>query len=180
MKKKWKIITGVFLLLLLIFIIPGLVSSGIKMKTVTHIRQPLTRVFLTFGDPVRLPEWMEGFEKIEHIYGLPFAEGSKYRITVKKGGNKIIAVEEIIKVDWKKRMVLDMKTPEGSVRADIYFFQMDDYAEIMGNFTVTGGDLFTRILLPWMKPVIRKKLNNGMDRFRQMMEKNDTDYPEKN
>ncbi len=171
MKKTWKIIIGVFVLLLLVFILPGLVTRNVKIKTVTHIRQPLARVFVTFGDPVRLREWIEGFEKIEHIYGLPFSEGSKYRLTFRIGDKKMSAVEEIIKVDWKKHLMIDVEMSRGHVTADMYFFQMDKYSEIAGTFTLSGNDPVTRILLPWMKPFIKKKLENGMNRFREMMEK---------
>ncbi|MCD6202680.1 MAG: SRPBCC family protein [Bacteroidales bacterium] len=174
MKKSWKISIGAFVLLLLVFILPGLVTRKVSIKTVTHIRQPLTRVFVTFGDPARLREWMEGFEKIEHIYGLPFSEGSKYRLTFTVGDKKMSAVEEIIKVDWKKHLVIDVEMSRGHVYADMYFFQMDKFSEIAGTFTFTGNDPITRILLPWMKPFIQKKLEHGLDRFRVMMEKKKT------
>ena len=171
MKRKWKIFTGTIVLLPLIFILPGLVTPKIKIKTNTRIKQSLTKVFVILGNPVRLSEWMDGLEKIEHIYGLPFSEGSKYRFTYTVGNSKLSAVEEIVKVDWKKRLVIDVKMSKCDIYMDMYFFQMDNYSEILVTYTLSGNDPVARLMLPWMKPMIKKKLKKGMNRFSEMMEK---------
>ena len=168
--KKNKIVLTVIAAIIVVLILPGLFSGNVDIKTVTRIKQPLSRVFITFGDPVKLPDWMEDFKKIEHVSGLPYTEGSKYRVTFSAGHKEVTAIEEILKVDWKKRLKIKMKMPGLDITADLYFFQMDNYTEMQGSYIFTGKNVLTRLMLPWMKPAIRKKITNGMDRFRMMME----------
>ena len=170
MRRKINIVLTVIAVLIVVLVLPGLITGKVDIKTVTRINQPLSRVFITFGDPLKLPEWMKNFKKIEHVSGLPYTEGSKYRVTFISGHKQVTALEKIMKVDWKKRLTINMEMPDLDVTADLYFFQMDNYTEIQGSYIFTGKNLFSRLILPWIKPAITKKITNGMDRFRMMME----------
>ncbi len=171
MKKRGKIIILLLLVLLLIFVLPGLFVKKVHFSTRTAIKKPLSSVFITFGDPARLAQWMTGFEKIDHLQGMPFCEGSKYRLTLNIDGRRFTVVEEILKITWKKHLIVDMKSEKADILMDLYFFRLDDQTMIEGTYNVQGNDLKTRILLPWIKPLIRKKIAEELEQFREMMEK---------
>ena len=171
MKKRGKIIIVSLLVFLLIFVLPGLFVKKIRFSTSTGIKKPLSSVFITFGDPARLSQWMSGFEKIDHLQGMPFCEGSKYRLTLNIDGRRFTVVEEIIKITWKKHLIVDMTSEKADILMDLYFFRLGEQTMIEGTYEVKANNLSTRILLPWIKPLIRKKIGEELEQFREMMEK---------
>ena len=170
MKRVRKIIWLALLLAMLIFILPGLLKKDVTFHTDTKIRKPLTSVFVTMGDPSRLANWMSGFEKIKLLQGMPFCEGSKYRLTLNLDNKRFTVVEEIVKITWKQHLVVNMKTDKADMLMDLYFFQMDDFTVIKGTYTVKGNSFGMRLLLPWIKPVIRRRIAGELEEFRKMME----------
>jgi len=171
MKRIRKYIFGGIVGGLLIFILPGLLTKEVTFTTDTSIKKPLSSVYITMGDPARLSGWMSGFEKIEHVQGMPFCEGSKYLMTIDHHGKKIRVLEEIVKITWKKRLKMKMSLDHAEMLADLFFFQIDDETIIKGTYTVQGKSLWMRILLPWIKPGIRRSIEEQLDDFREMMEK---------
>lgn len=169
--KRGKIILSVLLLLLLVFLLPGLIQKKVTFTTSLKIKKPLSSVFVTMGDPARLSQWMTGFEKIDHVQGMPFCEGSKYRLSLDVDNRKYTVLEEIVKITWKKHLIVDMHTKELDMRVDLIFFRLDDQTVIEGTYTLMANTPLVRILLPWMKPKIRRKIESELERFREMMEK---------
>ncbi len=166
-----KILLYLLGVLLLIFVLPGIFTGKIHFNTKTEIRKPLNSVFVTLGDPARLSHWMTGFEKIEHLRGMPFCEGSSYRLEMNLNGRKYSVIEEIVKITWKKHLVLQMRSEKTDMLLDLYFFYLNDHTVIEGAYTVKANTFGMRILLPWLKPVIRHRMENEMEQFRKMMEK---------
>ncbi len=169
-KKGKKILIYLFILLLLIFLLPGIFIGKIRFTSRTEIAKPLSSVYVTLGDPSRLSHWMSGFEKIEHLKGMPFCEGSTYRLGINMNGKKIWVTEEIVKITWKKHLVLKMSWEKADMLADLYFFYLNDHTVIEGTYVVEANSLGMRFLLPWLKPVIKNKMESEMEQFRKMME----------
>ncbi len=170
---KWtrKIAAGFVGIALLVFILPGLFTPKITFTTDTTVRKPLSSVYITMGDPSRLARWMNGFEKIEHVRGMPFCEGSTYRMTLNLKGRNVKVMEEIIRITWKKRLTMKMSLENMDMTADLIFFQIDESTVIKGTYDLRGRTWWMRLLLPWMKPVIRRDIERQLDDFREMMEK---------
>ncbi len=171
MKKTGKILLLLLLLLLLVLVLPGLINKQVTFHTKVEINKPLSSVYITIGDPARLSHWMTGFKKIEHIQGMPFCEGSKYRLTFADGDRIHTIIEEIIKITWKKHLVIDMHTDEMDMRMDLFFFQVDDLTVVEGTYLLTANSFRMRILLPWVKPAIKKRIEEEFGYFKKMMEK---------
>ena len=176
MKKTWKILLSLLFLLLLVFLLPGMINKEVTFHTKLKINKPLSSVYITMGDPGRLSHWMTGFKKIEHLQGMPFCEGSKYRLTFSDGDHTYTIIEEIIKITWKKRLVVDMHADEMDIRMDLFFFRMDDLTMIEGTYTLKPNTFWMRILLPWVKPAIKKRIEEEFGYFKKMMEETNVSY----
>ncbi len=170
MRKSVKVLLYLLIILLLVFVLPGIFTGKIHFNTKTEIQKPLSSVFVTIGDPARLAHWMTGFEKIEHLKGMPFCEGSSYRLTMNLNGKRFKIIEEIEKITWKKHLVVKMRSENSDMLADLYFFYLDGRTVIEGSYTIEPNTFGMRILLPWLKPVIRHKVEAQLDQFREMIE----------
>ena len=170
MRKSVKFLLYLLIILLLVFVLPGIFTGKIHFKTKTEIKKPLSSVFVTIGDPARLAHWMTGFEEIEHLKGMPFCEGSSYRLTMNLNGKRFKVIEEIEKVTWKKHLVVKMRTEKSDMLADLYFFYLDNRTVIEGSYTIVPNTLGMKFLLPWLRPVIRQKVKTQLDQFREMIE----------
>jgi hypothetical protein len=159
------VLIGLFLLLIL----PGLVIRNVKISTKIAIHKPVSAVYVGLADPTNLPYWFEGFQKIEHIQGMPMVPGSIYRITWKKEGHVYSAMEKVEKLDWKKNLKLEMLFRGFRINSDLYFFEIDKITYVKGTHVVSAHGLWNRIILPWARHRIKKEIEQNLDRFKDMM-----------
>lgn len=165
-----KLIKYILPAIIILVILPGLVTQHVKLSTKTAVNKPVNAVYIGLADPARLPYWFEGFQKIEHIQGMPFVEGSVYRIIWERKGKIFSATEKVVTLDWKKNLKLEMKINGLTITSDFYFYLVNDQTIVDATHMLSAHGIGKRILLPWAKPWIRKELESNFEHFRKMME----------
>ncbi|NOY38161.1 MAG: SRPBCC family protein [Chlorobi bacterium] len=165
-----KLIKYILPALIILLILPGLVTRKVKVTTKVAVQKPIAAVYIGLADPAKLPYWFEGFQKIEHLQGMPFVPGSVYRITWERKGQTFSAVEKVVKIDWKKNLKLEMHIRGLQIDSDIYFYEIEDKTYVDGTHLISAKGLVKKILLPWAKPWIKKELYQNFMHFKEMME----------
>ncbi|MGS2764404.1 SRPBCC family protein [Sinomicrobium sp. M5D2P9] len=74
-----------------------------KFSESIEIDGPNEKVAELFVNPDYLNEWMEGFQSIEHLSGMPGTQGAKSRLTFQTGKRKIEMEETITAINLPKK-----------------------------------------------------------------------------
>lgn len=75
-----------------------------KYTCSVHIDLPIDKVVALWEDESNFKEWQDGFERIEHISGIPNEKGAKAKIIL-NGKRRIELLETILSVDLPNEKV---------------------------------------------------------------------------
>lgn len=67
-----------------------------KYKEEIDIKRPIDAVVALFDDPGNLKEWMDGFQGLTHLEGVPGERGAKSALRFRQGKRTIEMVETIL------------------------------------------------------------------------------------
>lgn len=70
-----------------------------KFAESIEINCPVEQVAALFVNPNHLDQWMEGFQRMEHLSGTPGKKGAKSRLTFQTGKRKMEMVETITAIN---------------------------------------------------------------------------------
>ena len=81
-----------------------------KYTCTIEINAPLDRVVSLWGDEAYFKYWQDGFVRIDHLSGMPNAEGSKSKILLKdKFEIQLIETILIANLPWEKKALYEHK-----------------------------------------------------------------------
>lgn len=169
MKVVKYIIAGLSLLLILV-ILPGIVKPALNWEQNLQINRPVKSVYFAMINPMKMGEWIDGFEKVEALGSFSSGAGSKYLLTLRVGDEIIKIREEITSFKWKEELGLLFHLPqmEVDVTAKFSYENRQTYLNIQTN--VRGNNPFQRSVLVFFQKRIQQRLDQNFLNLKSLLE----------
>lgn len=171
MKKVLKIIIGILLLLLVIFLLTGLIVKETNYEVSTTVNKPLIETFTAFNNHEDLQKWIpavKSFKPVEEVEGMV---GSTYKmVVIDANGNDFEMDETIIAFEENKRIALEFDA-QGMLKTDDITFKSDGNNTIItNNASCKGTTYILKCTFPFMKSMFRKSDQESLDGFKKYVE----------
>ncbi len=142
----------------------------ITYQTTTLIERPIEEVYEAISDSSKVKQWLQGLEKIEPISGTPMQAGYKSKYTFIENGRTAIFHEEMTAVSPYKSFTYilanDSLTIEGHTQMD----HKNGKTELTVSNKVKGKTWGMKIMMPFLKGMMRKRQMQDFARFKAMVE----------
>lgn len=121
-------------------------------------------------NPGYMELWMEGFEEIEFVSGVPGQIGSEYRLLFKEGSEMNAILEKLTVVEENERLGFDMRNDflEGSM--DIQLQSNGAGTTITGTTVYNGQNAFFRSLFVLMNETMAEADQKNYDMLKAVIE----------
>ena len=169
--KYLKYILGALLLLVSIFFLRGMLTSEISYDSQVTIDRPAAEVWAVMQDESKLPDWIEGFQRTEHVSGTPGQVGSVSNVYVDEGGQESMMTETITELIPYQKMGMNFKL-EGFMDMD-YEMRLEDQGSttLITSSSVTRGQGFiSKCIVAWMKGAMKKQEDKNMAKLKSLVE----------
>ncbi len=168
--KKTKYIAGIIIILISSFLLTGLFNRHVEFEYRLQIDKPVKLVYFSMMNPMKMDEWVYGFEKLEALDGFLNGPGSRYLLTLKMGKREMVILEEVTSFNWKKDLGLSFDFGHMIMDMDIEFTEENEVCSLDVHTKVTGTGLLSRSLLSFTRPLIKKHIVMNFEGLKRMLE----------
>jgi uncharacterized membrane protein len=140
-------------------------------ETTIIINKPVKEVWDFFNNPDNLKRWLGGFQKFEHVSGIPGSVGAKAKHHFLERGKELILDGELIEVINEKRItgILDSSMMLNKV-TNIFNDLGNDQTEVtLSSDTQFKGFLWKQIG-PLMKGEFKKRQEKDLQTLKEILE----------
>jgi hypothetical protein len=168
--KRVKYIAGVAILLIFVFFLTGVLNKSVEFEQNIIIKRPSKTVYFALINPVRMGEWIQGFEKVEALDGFICGPGSRYLLTFKFGNRKVKVFEEVTVFIWKEELGLKLNFKHITVNTNIRVENSNPGTHLFIKNEIKSTGIFWRSLIPFLKPGIKKHFDQNFINLKEMLE----------
>lgn len=174
--KLLKYILGILALLIVLFLLLGLIKPTLTYECKTSVNKPLAEAWAVSQDEEKLPEWLDGFQKVEHISGSPGAVGAISDIYFITDGQEMTIRETITSVIPNKSVAMVFASDFMNMNYKIMMNAVGGKTIIHSTSTCEGNGLISKSLVALMKSYIITQEETNLANLKKVIEKNSTNY----
>ena len=142
------------------------------IETRIEIARPPEIVAEAFLDPANAVHWTKDLERLEIISGSPGEVGSVARLHYSQRGRPYVLVDTL--ADTVPNEYFRSTVEGGGIKAEVetWLRKKNDGTEVTIRWRGSGTMIVTRLLLPFMRGVIRRRTRSDLAAFRKLVEAN--------
>ena len=140
-------------------------------QTTVIINKPVKEVWEFFKNPDNLKLWLSGFQKFEHVSGIPGTVGAKAKHHFLERGKELILDGELTEVVEEKRIIgiLDSSMMLNTITNSFNDLGNDETEVSLSSDTHFKGFLWKQIG-PLMKGEFKKRQENDLQTLKKILE----------
>ena len=171
MKKTLKIIIGILLLLMIVFLFTGLIVKETNYEVSTTVNKPLNEAFIAFNNHEELQKWIPAVKSFEPINIVEGMVGSTYKmVVIDANGNDFEMIETVTAFEDNSRVGLKFDA-QGMLKIDdISFLANGNTTTITNNASCIGTTFILKCTFPFLKAMFKKSDQESLDGFKKYVE----------
>ena len=175
--KILKYLLGTIAILFLVFLLIGVAKPKLSYDCEILIEKSLAESWAVSQDESKLPEWLEGFQKVEHVSGTPGAVGAVSDVYFDNNG-EVMKIRETI-TDIKPDESISMTFTSDFMDMD-YTLKMDTTddgkTKISSSTTAQGNGMFSKSIIALIGGSIKAQEETNLASLKKTIEQNTTNY----
>ena len=174
--KYLKYILGILAILIIAFFLLGLIKPELAYECEIMVDKPLAESWAVSQDEKKMSDWLDGFQKIEHVSGSPGTVGAisdvyfitdGQEMTIRETITDIVPDESISMLFTSDFMDMDYKLTMNSV---------DGKTKISSSTTCEGNGMVSKSLIALIGNSIKTQEETNLTNLKKTIEKNSKDY----
>ncbi len=142
----------------------------ISYTTTTEIEKPIDQVYALLSDETKVNLWIKGLVKLETINGIPGQVGFQGKYTFYENNRTVIFYEEITAVEPGRSFSAQMDSDGLTMEGHTLLEDLGGSTRLGVQQKVKGKSLFMKLMLPFLKGMMRKRQEEDFIRFKQLAE----------
>ena len=133
------------------------------------IAAPRRRVFSFMTNPDYVTRWQPDVVESTPLTDGGMQRGARWRVTVQEYGRRFDVETSVVDMALDQRLVFETSAPTANVQVEYRFFDhgLNTRVELVATLTPRG---FMRIVFPFAKGMIRRKVASRLDLLREVIE----------
>lgn len=174
--KYLKYIIGVLVILAVVFLLIGMVKPEVSYDCEIVVDKPLSESWQVTQDEEKMPDWLPGFQKIEHVSGIPGEIGAVSIVYFVENGEEM-QIEETI-TDIVPNESISMTYGSDFMDMNYYMKLTEDGArtKITSSTTARGNGLFSKSIMALMGGSIKAQEEANLINLKRVIEENVKSY----
>ncbi len=170
--KILKYVLGVVLVLVIGFFLIGLIKSELSYDCEIMVDKPLAESWAVSQDPEKMSDWLDGFQKIEPISGVPGTVGAVSDVYFVNDGQEMVIRETITAIVPNQSMSMLFTSDFMDMNYTLTMSSIDGKTKISSNTSATGNGMVSRSLIVLMGSAIKAQEESNLSNLKKTIEKN--------
>lgn len=169
--KFLKYFLAFIIIALLVFFGRGLMTSSVSYENQIMLDSSPETAWEVMSDESSMPEWIDGFKKIEHVSGTPNTVGAVSKIYVDNDGQEMTMTETITALEPNEKMSMNFAMDFMEMDYTIILDEAEGQTQLTTQTTVAGNGLFAKSMISWMSGGMKAQEDVNLGKLKAIVER---------
>ena len=174
--KYLKYILGVIVVLVIGFLALGLVKPDIAYEREITVEKSLEESWAVIQDEEKLAEWLDGFQRIEHVSGTPGKVGAVANVYFDDNGQTMSIKETITNLVPNESISMTYASDFMDMDYTMTMTAVDGQTNISTSTTARGNGMFSRSIMVLLAGSIEQQEETNLSNLKRTIEQNTKEY----
>ncbi len=174
--KYLKYTIGVIIFLIIGLLVLGLVKPKVSYECEIIVEKPTTETWAVLQDQEKLPEWLPGFQKIEHISGTPGTVGAVSNVYFDNDGQSMTIKETITDIVPNESISMFYESDFMNMDYKLNITSIDGKTKINSITTAEGNGIVSKSIMALMGSSLKKQEESNLVNLKKTIEQNKKNY----
>jgi carbon monoxide dehydrogenase subunit G len=174
--KYLKYILGILAILVVGFFLLGLIKPELSYECEIMVDKPLAESCAVSQDIEKMPDWLPGFQKIEHVSGSPGTVGAISDVHFITDGQEMTIRETITDIVPDESISMSFASDFMDMDYKLTMTAIDGKTKISSNTTAVGNRMVSKSLMALMGNTIKIQEETNLTNLKKTIEKNSKNY----
>jgi hypothetical protein len=174
--KILKYVFGALAVLVAGFFLIGIISPEVAYDCEIVVDKPMAEAWAVSQDEEKMPDWLEGFQRIEEISGTPGTVGAVSDIYFNSGGEEMVIRETIKDVKPDESTTMFFETEFMNMDYVLSIAPMDGKTKISSTTKAVGNGLFAKSVMALIGSSLKAQEDGNLANLKKVIESNTKDY----
>jgi len=168
----------IFLVLLVLFlVVKGLMTPFVSYESKVAVDKPVEEVWAVMNDQTKLPEWIDGYLRNEHVSGTPNTVGAISNVYIDDKGKEMMMQETITAIEKNKRIAMTFSM-DGfmDMEYEMLLTKENGKTLVTSSSKNSGTGIFGKIMVSLMPTMMKAQEDKNMQNFKKVVEENTKIY----
>ena len=168
--KAIKIIFGVLVVLVVLFLSTGLLVKETTYQVRVEIEKPVSEVFASFSDENAMKNWLPEIQSISPIVVKPGMVGSEYEIAVRTNDRDATIIKKVLAYIPNQKITFYFDSQNVLKTDDYTFNEKNGTTFMIKDVSCKSESYIINCMFPYIKGFFRDMDQDQMDKFRAYIE----------
>ena len=174
--KFLKYLLGALAVLIIAFLVLGLIKPSISYERDITVEKPLEESWAVIQDEEKLPEWLSGFQRIEHVSGTPGTVGAVANVYFDDNGQTMSIKETITALVPNESISMTYASDFMDMEYTMTMTAVEGQTTI-STFTIAKGNgMFSRSIMALLAGSIEQQEETHLSSLKRTIEQNTKAY----
>lgn len=174
--KYLKYILGIIAILGIGFLLIGLIKPKLSYDCEILVEKPLAESWAVSQDEEKMPEWLIGFQKIEHVSGTPGTVGAVSDVYFITDGEEMTIRETINEIVPDESISMSFASDFMEMDYQLSMASIDGKTKISSSTTAVGNGMISKSIMALFGNSIKAQEETNLSNLKKTIEQNTTDY----
>lgn len=174
--KILKYLLALIILLALLFFLKGIMTPSIGYKSEVIVDKPAAEAWAVMSDIDKMPKWLKGFKRTEHVSGTPNTAGAVSNIYIEENGKEMVMRETINKIVDEELLDMTFSMDFMDMDYKMSLSESGGKTTISSQSTTTGNGALAKSIVSFMTSAMKKQEDENLNSLKKLIEENTDNY----
>ncbi|MFS4491720.1 SRPBCC family protein [Maribacter sp. 2308TA10-17] len=174
--KILKYILGILVLLIIGFFLLGIIKSEQSYDCEILVDKPLAESWAISQDASKMSQWLEGFQKFEHVSGTPNTVGAVSDVYFITDGQEMTIRETITDIVPNESVSMKFTSDFMDMDYTLAMESVDGKTKISSSTTATGNGMVSKSIMAMMSSALKTQEETNLTSLKKTIEENSKNY----
>jgi len=174
--KYLKYFIGIIGLIILVFFLIGIVKPQVAYDCEIVVDKPLEEAWAVAQDEEKMLEWLEGFERVEHVSGTPGNVGSVTKVHFNNDGQEMTIKETITAIEPNKSVSMFFESDFMNMDYTLSISPIGSKSKLSSSTTAKGNGMLSKSIMAMIAGSIKAQEDTNLISLKKTIEQNTKIY----
>lgn len=174
--KYIKYAIGIIAIFVIVFLALGFIKPQVTYESEIMVEKPIEESWAVLQDTDKLSDWLPGFQKIEHISGIPGTVGAVSKVYFDNNGENMIIQETITDIVPNEFISMQYESDFMDMDYKLIVTTVNGKTKIHSSTTAKGNGTISKSVMALMGSYLKQQEETNLSNLKKTIEQNTKNY----
>lgn len=167
---------GIIFILVIIFLLIGFIKPNVTYDCEIIVDKPIEESWKVTQDETKMSEWLEGFQKVEHVSGTPETVGAVTNVYFVTDGQEMVIKETITSIKQNESIEMLFESDFMNMNYKLKMTSINGKTKISSNTNAKGNGMLSKSIMALIGSSLKTQEETNLINLKKTIEANTKNY----